>query len=608
MIADRQSRLIALLASAVILVSLGVGAQEEPPLPDLMPDLGADPMGNPGDVGTPDPINPAEPTNQPVPQEGFMPDFESAAPTTTPAPAPAASENAEAAPVPTPEVVEAVPAEAAPPPPRRRRWTGGPLPKPRPLSPLANPDDPDFQRERVFFDVYKKYNEDPTPIDRWDQVSGARQSEVYKVQQGDTLWDLSGTLFGDPSFWPKIWALNNDQVHNPHQIETWMQIRFFPGDMDEAPAVTVGDASGQTPAAIAAVASGTDGEATAETSTETQTTMTTDAMKVEKMGPDPKVDASLIPPAKHRPAIVRQIPPSIPFYRYEEVNVPPLDFERFFPPQKPVRHEMPLSYYLEDRAVSGIGKVEETELGGNTASEFQFVFVSVKDPSQRILTVVSDRGTVADVRSGSSKRGPLIEVQGEIELIEPVSERANVFRAIVRRSLTHIEVGGVLVPGRIRMVPVADGTPTEGPNLMVIGAQFANRRQMVDAGGFVFLNGGEAQGARVGQILPLYSNQRLRNPDTVAKNNDRMVGHVRIVHVSQQFSTGFVTRLWDDVFIGDATFNAAGRVSRSTYSSDEASLRSGSGSEASAFDDFGDDDADFKDFGDDGDDGDELTL
>jgi hypothetical protein len=45
--------------------------------------------------------------------------------------------------------------------------------------------------------------------------------EYHVVQQGDTLWDISGHYMHDPYQWPKVWSYN-DHVTNPHWI--------FPGD------------------------------------------------------------------------------------------------------------------------------------------------------------------------------------------------------------------------------------------------------------------------------------------------------------------------------------------------------------------------------------------
>jgi hypothetical protein len=57
--------------------------------------------------------------------------------------------------------------------------------------------------------------------------------EEYRVQPGDTLFDICDQLLDEGGYWPKLWALN-PEIKNPHFIFPNMRLKFFPGD-DETP-------------------------------------------------------------------------------------------------------------------------------------------------------------------------------------------------------------------------------------------------------------------------------------------------------------------------------------------------------------------------------------
>jgi nucleoid-associated protein YgaU len=40
----------------------------------------------------------------------------------------------------------------------------------------------------------------------------------YVVQKGDSLWKISGKVYGNPLKWPKIYRANKDKIKNPHRI------------------------------------------------------------------------------------------------------------------------------------------------------------------------------------------------------------------------------------------------------------------------------------------------------------------------------------------------------------------------------------------------------
>ncbi len=79
----------------------------------------------------------------------------------------------------------------------------------------------------------------------WNQVAGTKVNDTYEVSKGDTLSGISGRLFGDPRYWPKVWAINHKGISNPHLIFPGSKILFLPGSAESLPSVEVA-ANGHT--------------------------------------------------------------------------------------------------------------------------------------------------------------------------------------------------------------------------------------------------------------------------------------------------------------------------------------------------------------------------
>ena len=62
--------------------------------------------------------------------------------------------------------------------------------------------------------------------------------EEYRVQPGDTLFDICDQLIDEPGYWPKLWSLN-PEIKNPHFIFPGMRLGFYPGDDDTPPFLQV---------------------------------------------------------------------------------------------------------------------------------------------------------------------------------------------------------------------------------------------------------------------------------------------------------------------------------------------------------------------------------
>lgn len=68
----------------------------------------------------------------------------------------------------------------------------------------------------------------PLPV-----AAGAGEAIEYRVQKGDTLWDISGTHLRDPHAWPKVWK-ENPTIRNPNRIQPGQVVRL-PGKAGTKP-------------------------------------------------------------------------------------------------------------------------------------------------------------------------------------------------------------------------------------------------------------------------------------------------------------------------------------------------------------------------------------
>lgn len=391
----------------------------------------------------------------------------------------------------------------------------------------AQDGDADVRQEERFHRIYKKYNEQPTPEEAWEKVLSGRKAETYSVQSKDTLWDISHTLFGDSNYWPKVWSFNTDNIQNPHEINPKQAIKFYPGTMAEAP--TVGLADKNAPAED----------------------LPDEVIEKNEAG---QLESVKIPPPrrKSRP-LVKTLPKSLPLYRMGGVNKPPVDFEVSGAQVKYAAAPKYLSFWASESPTESIGEVVDMEEPDErTVGDTEMLFVRVSNAAQKRFLVVKDDVTVTDKSDLLAPKATVVEVQGEIELMERVNDGENLYRAVVRQAIQPIDIGSKLMPGTLKTF---DSTPTPittSVQAKIIGGEYQRFEQrMFGTDNVIFLNAGAKEGLQENSTLQIFLNERLRKPNTKAIANDRVIGQVKIIKLSDHFATGYIIDSTAEIWTGD---------------------------------------------------------
>lgn len=415
-----------------------------------------------------------------------------------------------------------------------------PTPAPVPAASTTGAEAPDYSKETRFHNIYKSYNEQPTSEETWEQAVATRKSEKYEVQKGDTLSGISTTFFGDPFFWPKIWSLNNSKILNPHEIKPGLAIQFYPGSLEDAPTLQLGKEEAAPAAEEVVTATPKEPEAAGAEA---------EAVAKSEEGQDV---AKLImpPPLRKRSPVLRNLPNSLPSLRNGVNATKPVIVEIDLPQRHfaaPVEY---LSYYVAEAPIQGAGKISSAEGGMKIVGEYQNVYVQLNDGAGKHFVVQKNVGPVVDP-ANKKRQAQMIEVQGEIEVLEKVNSEKNIYRAVVKKIVHPVEVGAVLTPGKIPMFNTAVGPATSNVGAKIMGGQFDKKRNIFGSNSLIFLDQGKSQGLQEGQLLSIFADERNRDKKTESLENDRVIGSVKVVGVTENFATGYIIKTSEDVSVGD---------------------------------------------------------
>ena len=400
---------------------------------------------------------------------------------------------------------------------------------------------PNTEQELRLQQIFDKYNRDPVDEDKWQSMIGGRGSESYKIQTGDTLWDLSETMFGDGSYWPKLWSENRG-IENPHQIVPKSQVRFIAGNEAQAPTIRIEASEAPKPYYVE----------------ETHENLTAEEIAGGSIIEDPDVIGRKpeIPPASRKSTfLLKSFPPSfkmpVTYKHHGEFDKTGLDVGEVRAFKVPA--SVTLNSFISSEFPRKLGFVKEIEVQEQTASILQNVFLELgrKVKIGDHLNIVVVKNNLKD--DDGKELGHVVEVGGTVEITEVVNEEDGIYKAVIIDSVMPIELNASVTDEPLPKASFAMLGHKKNIQGSIVGGEYSADRKIFGTASVIYLNVGSDNGVQEGDLLAVRSIRKSRRINTDLKEVSRPIGVVKIAKVSKEASTALILSTIDEIRPGDMT-------------------------------------------------------
>ena len=444
-------------------------------------------------------------------------------------------------------------------------------------------DEPNASFESRLSQIYAQHSE-PVSDEKWTEMIGARAAENYSVQTGDTLWDLSQTLFADGFYWSKLWA-ENPEIQNPHKIAKGQAIRFIGGTestppevlvvKDEPDALTIQTQAAFEKEDVVPAIQEVKEEELLDFDKSTLYSMK-DLKEASSVNHAPfyredvegkisqaEVESGVVleqgeiiprpilpPPSESRRGVLHDIPKSFRETkptRYDKT----VTIRRRSNQAEKIPAAMVSGFIAYENAPEPMGTVDEVDQGDLVASIGQYVYIRGNEPlniGARYYSVVPR----FDVKSPKGGRiGGAYEVGGVVRIIEKSDEKTNMYRAQVVYAVNPVRVGSHILIGDPPRIAVTTTGRRINEELVVAGGSFSDTRHFFGDGATVFLDT-QSSSVRVGDVLAVQA-RRGERKQTVAPDQTTPIGILKVFHVSGKIASAIVVLSTEEVRVGDRT-------------------------------------------------------
>ncbi len=335
----------------------------------------------------------------------------------------------------------------------------------------------------------------------------------YTVKQGDTLWDISSSLFRDPFLWPFIWKAN-PSITNPDLI--------YPGNKLAIPSLAPIERALQAPR---------------EELVEKQAPVV--QKPVEAAPPAPVLRES-IAAAASRPKARVPAP---------EETAPEPGRKLILPEEQPQpiidKYSMLSAGFVND--IESVGEIAGAEVSTKTKFGYDdVVFVEAKSPENVNIgdkfLIYAPLDRVKHPVTGESF-GRLVRGLGILQ-ITAKDPNADVLTARITLSFSEIEVGSLLTPYQEPTLIYRPEKRSKDVSGYIL--EVTDRRDLNGQTDVVYLDKGREDGIDPGDRFLVYA------PSPKSGFPKKVIGEVQVFLVKDRTSTAVVQNSIDTLAIGDA--------------------------------------------------------
>lgn len=346
--------------------------------------------------------------------------------------------------------------------------------------------------------------------------------EDYRVQPGDTLFDICDQLIDEAGYWPKLWSFNAF-IRNPHFIYPGMALRFYPGSEESPPFLRVVSEDDIVPVDKKLVSEKLLQINPQDFLNGSKSFGFTPVIGPDELGAFPEIDEAFI------------------------------SVGGIFVPD---RMSVIIPAFFFQQEVEALGVVAGNTEGNQLLDSTGKIIIGSENAALAagtVYSVVRASGEIEDPESGDDA-GYRYEFVGHLKVIEALPN--NSFLADVVLNRIGFQSGDMVIAFRSvkRSVPYSD-TPVQVAGYQVLGFE-QPQMELGGIGSFVFLNSVSGGGLTTGQTVSIYqvydAGSRTLVSDSVGKYAEK-IADVHILDQSDTVATGYILAGVKEIRLGDKT-------------------------------------------------------